>query len=272
MKAELQNLLKETEKTLFDWKTNWIGNPIFCYEKIDSTNLQAKRLAEEGCGNGTLIVAECQEAGRGRRGRSWESPLGTNISMSLLLKPEIEPNYASMITLVTALAVAKAVTKLTGKQADIKWPNDIVMNGKKICGILTEMSIQSEGIDYIVVGIGINVNTEHFPEELKDIATSVYLETGILLSRVELIQAIWEFFETDYETYLQTQNLQELMQDYNARLVNRNRKVTVLDPNEAFEGYARGITLYGELIVDTEEGQKLISSGEVSVRGIYGYV
>ena len=272
MKIELQKLLKETTELAGEWKTNWIGESIFCYETIDSTNLQAKRLSQEGCKNGTLVVAECQEAGRGRRGRSWESPLGTNISMSLLLKPEIEPNHASMITLVTALAVAKAISKLTGKRADIKWPNDIVMNGKKICGILTEMSLQSGEIEDIIVGIGINVNTQQFPKEIQDIATSIYLETGMRLSRVELIQAVWKFFEMDYEIYLQTQNLQNLVEDYNTRLVNKNRKVKVLDPNKAFEGYARGITPYGELIVDTEEGEKLISSGEVSVRGIYGYV
>ena len=103
MRAELQNLLKESKEIMGEWKTNWVGNDIICYEKIDSTNLQAKRLAKEGYGNGTLVVAECQESGRGRRGRSWESPLGTNISMSLLLKPEIEPNHASMITLVQSM-------------------------------------------------------------------------------------------------------------------------------------------------------------------------
>ena len=253
-------------------KTKWIGLDTFCYEIIDSTNAQAKRLAEEGYGNGTLIVADHQNAGRGRRGRSWESPAGTSISMTVLLKPDIEPNNASMITLVAALAVAKAITRLTGADAGIKWPNDIVMNGKKVCGILTEMSVQFDHVNYIVVGIGINVSTECFPEEIQDIATSLRLETGKLISRAELIEAVWEYFEEDYERYLQTQDLRNLVKDYNARLVNMHQRVKVLDLKEPYEGNARGITPKGELIVDTWDSRKRVSSGEVSVRGIYGYV
>ena len=253
-------------------KTKWIGADTLCYETIDSTNAQAKRLAEEGYGNGTLIVANHQTAGRGRRGRSWESPEDTTIAMTLLLKPDINPNNASMITLVTALAVSKAITQLTGEAAGIKWPYDIVMNGKKVCGILTEMSAQFDYVNHIVVGIGINVNTESFPEEISDIATSLRLETGKFVSRAELIEAVWEHFEEAYELYLQTEDLRNLVKEYNARLVNMHQRVKVLDPKEPFEGNARGITPRGELMVDTWESRKLVSSGEVSVRGIYGYV
>ncbi len=253
-------------------KTKWIGIDTLCYETIDSTNAQAKRLAEAGYGNGTLIVADHQEAGRGRRGRSWETPAGTNIAMSLLLKPEINPNNASMITLVAALAVSKAITQITGEPAPIKWPNDIVMNGKKVCGILTEMSAQFDYVNHIVVGIGINVNIESFPEEIAEIATSLRKETGKLISRAELIEAVWEQFEAAYEVYLQTQDLRNLVKEYDARLVNMHRNVKVLDPKEPFEGKAMGITPRGELMVDTWESRKLVSSGEVSVRGIYGYV
>lgn len=253
-------------------KTKWIGTAILCYETIDSTNAEAKRLAETGYGNGTLIVADYQQEGRGRRGRGWESPAGTNIAMSLLLKPEINPNNASMITLVSALAVSRAITEITGKPAFIKWPNDIVMNGKKVCGILTEMSAQFDYVNHIVVGIGINANTEAFPEEIAQTATSLWLETGKRISRAELIEAVWEQFEEVYEIYLQTQDLQNLVKEYDARLVNMHRNVKVLDPKEPFEGRAMGITPRGELMVDTWESRKLVSSGEVSVRGIYGYV
>ena len=253
-------------------RTEWIGKDTLCYETIDSTNAQAKRLAEEGYGNGTLIVANYQEAGRGRRGRSWQSPADTTISMSLLLKPDINPNNASMITLVAALAVSKAITQLTGLPAGIKWPNDIVMNGKKVCGILTEMSAQFDYVNHIVVGIGINVNTQDFPKEIQGMASSLYLQSGKMISRADLIEAVWEQFEIVYATYLQTQDLYYLVKDYNARLVNMNQKVKVLDPKETFEGTARGITARGELMVDTWESRKLVSSGEVSVRGIYGYV
>ena len=253
-------------------KTAWIGMDTLCYETIDSTNAQAKRLAEEGYGNGTLIVADHQEAGRGRRGRSWETPAGGNIAMSLLLKPEINPNNASMITLVAALAVAKAITQITGEMAAIKWPNDIVVNGKKVCGILTEMSAQFDYVNHIVVGIGINVNMEHIPEELREMATSLRNETGKQINRAELIEAVWEQFEDLYETYLQTEDLRGLVKEYDARLINMHRNVKVLDPKEPFEGRAMGITNRGELMVDTWESRKLVSSGEVSVRGIYGYV
>ena len=253
-------------------KTKWIGKDTLCYETIDSTNAQAKRLAEASYGDGTLIVADHQEAGRGRRGRSWETPAGTNIAMSLLLKPEINPNNASMITLVAALAVSKAITQITGEPAPIKWPNDIVMNGKKVCGILTEMSAQFDYVNHIVVGIGINVNIESFPEEIAETATSIRIETGKQISRAELIEAVWEQFETVYEVYLQTQDLRNLVKEYDARLINMHRNVKVLDPKEPFEGRAMGITPRGELMVDTWESRKLVSSGEVSVRGIYGYV
>ena len=251
---------------------SWIGKETVCYEVIDSTNAQAVRLAEDGIGHGALIIADSQQAGRGRRGRSWESPAGTSIYMSILLKPEINPSNASMITLVAALAVSRAITQMIGKPVGIKWPNDIVMNGKKICGILTEMSAHFNDINHIVVGIGINVNVESFPVEIAHMATSLQMETGMRINRAELISAVCKQFEEVYEIYLQTQDLRNLVKEYNANLVNMHQRVKVLDPKEPFEGRAMGITSRGELIVDTVESRKLISSGEVSVRGIYGYV
>ena len=253
-------------------KTSWVGKDIFYYGVTDSTNTQAKRLAEEGYGHGTLVVAEQQEAGRGRRGRSWQSPAKESIYMTLLLKPEINPNNASMLTLVTALAVSKAITSVAGRPAGIKWPNDIVMNGKKVCGILTEMSAQVDYVNYIVIGIGINVHTESFPEELSQMATSLYLETKERYHRAELMEAVWEAFENYYDIYLQTEDLHNLVKEYNSHLVNMHQRVRVLDPKDPFEGKAMGITPKGELMVDTWESRKLVSSGEVSVRGVYGYV
>lgn len=252
--------------------TTWIGEEICYFPVVDSTNTKAKQLAEEGYPAGTLVVAEQQNAGRGRRGRSWESPQGAGIFMTLLLKPKIEPNNASMLTLVTALAVSDAITKQTGRPAAIKWPNDIVMNGKKVCGILTEMSAQIDYVNHIVIGIGINIHNDSFPEELSQMATSLYLETGERLNRAELIEEIWENFEHYYAIFLRTQDLSGLVRDYDAHLINRNQVVKVLDPNEPFEGRARGITARGELIVDTWESRRLVSAGEVSVRGVYGYV
>lgn len=274
MKAELlttPDLVNETELKNIR-KTRWIGEEIFYFPEIDSTNTRAKQLAEEGHPSGTLVVAEQQIAGRGRRGRSWESPCGSGIFMTLMIKPDINPNNASMLTLVAALAVAAAICKCTGRPAGIKWPNDIVMNGKKVCGILTEMSAQVDYVNHVVVGIGINVHNESFPEELTHMATSLYLETGERMNRARLIEEVWEQFERYYDTFMETEDLSGLVKEYEAHLVNMHQIVKVLDPKEPFEGKARGITARGELMVDTWESRRLVSAGEVSVRGVYGYV
>ena len=252
--------------------TEWAGCEIYYFDSIDSTNTKATELAEEGHPSGTLVVADRQTAGKGRRGRSWESPTGIGIFMTLMLKPEINPNNASMLTLVAAMATTRAIRRVTGVPAMIKWPNDIVMNGKKVCGILTEMSAQFDYINHIVIGIGINVHNEDFPEEIAKTASSLYLESGQHIHRASLIEAFLEEFEDVYAEYLKTEDMEGLQKEYDAMLVNRGRQVRVLDPKEPFEGKAMGITKKGELVVDTWESRKLVSSGEVSVRGSYGYV
>lgn len=253
--------------------TEWVAKEVLYFDTIDSTNTKAQELAEKGYQSGTLVVADKQESGKGRRGRSWVSPSGTGIFMTLMIKPDINPNNASMLTLVAALAVAKAITSVTGEEALIKWPNDIVVNGKKVCGILTEMNAQFDYINHIVVGIGINVHNESFPEEISQMASSLMIEAGgKRFHRAQIIAETMSYFEQYYDTFLKTQNLSALVREYDELLVNRNKSVRVLDPKEPFDGKAMGITPKGELIVDTWESRKLVSSGEVSVRGIYGYV
>lgn len=253
--------------------TDWVAKEVLYFDTIDSTNIKAKELAEKGYPSGTLVVADKQESGKGRRGRSWVSPSGTGIFMTLMIKPDINPNNASMLTLVAALAVAKAITSVTGEEAMIKWPNDIVVNGKKVCGILTEMNAQFDYINHIVVGIGINVHNESFPEEISQMASSLMIEAGgKRFHRAQIIAETMSYFEQYYDTFLKTQDLSALVREYDELLVNRNKSVRVLDPKEPFDGKAMGITPKGELIVDTWESRKLVSSGEVSVRGIYGYV
>lgn len=253
--------------------TDWVAKEVLYFETIDSTNTKAQELAEKGYPSGTLVVADKQESGKGRRGRSWVSPSGTGIFMTLMIKPDINPNNASMLTLVAALAVAKAITSVTGEEAMIKWPNDIVVNGKKVCGILTEMNAQFDYINHIVVGIGINVHNESFPEEISQMASSLMIEAGgKRFHRAQIIAETMSYFEQYYDTFLKTQDLSALVREYDKLLVNRNKSVRVLDPKEPFDGKAMGITPKGELIVDTWESRKLVSSGEVSVRGIYGYV
>lgn len=253
--------------------TEWVAKEVLYFDTIDSTNIKAQELAEKGYSSGTLVVADKQESGKGRRGRSWVSPSGTGIFMTLMIKPDINPNNASMLTLVAALAVAKAITSVTGEEALIKWPNDIVVNGKKVCGILTEMNAQFDYINHIVVGIGINVHNESFPEEISQMASSLMIEAGgKRFHRAQIIAETMAYFEQYYDTFLKTQDLSALVREYDELLVNRNKSVRVLDPKEPFDGKAMGITPKGELIVDTWESRKLVSSGEVSVRGIYGYV
>ena len=165
--------------------TKWAGKTVHFARETDSTNLWIKRLAKEGASEGTLALAEFQSAGRGRLGRSWEVPEGTSVMMSILLRPKFEPQYAPTLTLVMGMAVAKAVKNL-GFDVSIKWPNDVVVSHKKICGILTEMGVRDGKIDYAVIGVGINVNIREFPEEMADKATSLYLESGKEFDRSQI--------------------------------------------------------------------------------------
>lgn len=252
--------------------TQWLGKEIHYYDEIDSTNTEGKKLAEEGCVNGTVLITENQTAGRGRRGRTWKSPVGTNIAMSLVLKPDYSPNEAAMVTLVAALACASTINKVYGTDAKIKWPNDIVVDGKKVVGILTEMSAEIDYINYVIVGIGFNVHKQKFPDDIKDIAG--YIEQGKvpIHKRSKLVVEFLSEFEKYYGIFCETGNLKGIKAQYEKMLVNMGKQVRVLDPKEPFEGKARGITDTGELIVDTWDKTVTVSSGEVSVRGLYGYV
>lgn len=254
-------------------RNKWAGRNIYYYEETGSTNIDAKRLGEEGAVHGTVVAADKQNAGRGRRGRTWESPAGKDIYFTILLRPEFAPDQAVGLTLVMALSVAEAVTRRCGLEAGIKWPNDVVLNGKKICGILTEMTMETDYIQYVVIGVGINVNLDVMPEEIGQKATSILLESGRETARAELLQEVLEGFEENYEIYEKDLNLSHMLEEYNGYLVNRDRQVRVLDPKGEFEGIARGINASGELLVETKDGKTVeVYAGEVSVRGIYGYV
>lgn len=273
--------------------TGWAGRKVFYKKETGSTNIDCKQLAGQGEPHGTLAVADRQVSGRGRRGRGWESPAGESIYMSLLCRPDFSPDNAPMLTLVMGISVAEAVERYTNLAAKIKWPNDVVVNGRKICGILTEMEmgLETKEIQYLVIGVGINVNNgftgmqetgdwesarrEAFPGELRDKATSLFLEMGKKeekILRAPLVQYVMEAFEKNYELFLRTFDLSLLKEAYNGYLVNRNAGVKVLDPKGEYEGIAREIDDAGDLLVETEDGAiKKVYSGEVSVRGICGY-
>ncbi len=272
-------------------QTERIGRTVLALDSVDSTNSEAKRRAEEGAEEGLLVLSEEQTAGRGRRGHTWSSAKGESLSFSLLLRPDILPDRASQLTLIMGLAVRDALEEVCGLKAQIKWPNDIVCGGKKLCGILTEMSIAAEAVRYIVIGVGINVDTLIFPDELSRIATSVRQQTGGTTDRALLLASCLRVFERDYSMFLVTQDLSRLMDRYNAHLINRGREVRILDDQAESVGYAvsaapapsaetaavatgiaLGINSGGALLIQTPEGELSVTAGEVSVRGVYGYL
>ena len=246
---------------------------IYYFDELDSTNIKIKELAIGGAEHGTVIVADKQTAGRGRRGRTWESPAGTNLYFSILLRPTFATEKAPMLTLVMAYSAAKAIREHLHMDAMIKWPNDLVLSKKKICGILTEMSLNGTEIDHIVVGTGINVNLTEFPEELRNTATSLFLEMGEKVDRKELLSKVLEEFWKQYSLFEKYQDLSYLQQEYNEMLVNCGKEVCVLEPGNEYMAIARGINETGELLVMKEDGSEaVVYAGEVSVRGVYGYV
>ncbi len=250
-------------------ETGKLAKSVFCYDTVDSTNEEAKRQALNGAPSGSLFAAEQQTKGKGRLGRSWASPVGNGLWFSLLLRSNLIPARITDVTLLAGLAVCRAIRKSTGCTAMIKWPNDIVIGSKKVCGILTEMAAEMDRVDYVVVGIGINVNVEIFPEELTIKATSLRLETGEKVHRVGLLQEILR----EFDGLLCNQGYpgEEFLKEYKELCVSLNHRVGFNRDNRLFSGIAVDISPTGELIVQCDDGAIFpVSSGEVTVQGIYG--
>lgn len=254
------------------WERNWIAGKFIYEDSLDSTNLEGLRKAFE-LPHGAVIVAETQTAGMGRSGRSWESPKGENLYFSILLKPTFAKEKTPMLTLVMAVAVARAIAHVTGADAEIKWPNDIILNNKKVCGILTQMQVSKEGETQVIIGTGINVNQQVFDETVLPYATSLQNEVKDVCSREDLLQAVLLEFEELYDMFSQEGNLAFIQEEYENLMVNDLQGVRVLDPKGEYEAVALGINELGELIVQKEDGTtEAVYAGEVSVRGLYGYV
>ena len=269
---------EELERRL---ETRWAGHPLIFSEETGSTNADIIQLSEQGYPQGTLAVTSKQTAGKGRRGRTWISPPDVNVYMSILLKPDFRPETAPMLTLVMALAVYRACEELYGEKGKfaIKWPNDIVVSARegswrKICGILTEMRLEEKEIRDIVIGTGVNVNQTQFPDEIRGTAGSLALALGHPVGRAELTAEVWKYFEQYYEEFARAQSLAPLKEEYERALVNRGKKVRVLDPQSPYEGVALGVSEEGELLVQPDDGSAVreVGTGEVSVRGVMGYV
>ena len=246
----------------------WAGCEIVYFEETDSTNRQARMLAREGARHGTLVIADTQSAGRGRRGRGWISPVGEGIFMSLILRPQTPPSEVAKLSLTLALAVSRAIKRETGLDARIKWPNDIVIGGRKVCGLLLEMDATAEKVDSIVAGVGINVHQRVFDEEIAHTASSLDLLAGGRVSRSAIIRAFLEEFERAMAL-----SDEEMMDAYRARSATIGQKVQVISLSGTYAGMAQGITESGSLLVETDEGEvREVLAADVSVRGIMGYV
>ena len=237
------------------------------FEEMDSTNRYVKELAAAGAPEGTVVIANKQSAGRGRLGRSFFSPEEKGIYMSILLRPDIELSRAVLITSMAAVAVARAVERVSGIRAQIKWVNDIFLNKKKVCGILTEAGIDAERqkLNYAVLGIGVNVGTMEFPEELKKIATSVSNECGFDVKKEVLIDEILKELEQWYPTLWNGGFLAESKE----RSILLGREITVIDetvPGGSYPAKAVDINELGNLIIERDGVMQVLNSGEVSIR------
>ena len=242
------------------------------YERLDSTNRRAMELGETPGAHGTLVLAEEQTQGRGRRGRGWNLQRGTGIAMSLVLQNLTDPRKAPMVTLAAALAVRRGILAATGIACGIKWPNDLVCQGRKVCGILTEMRTEMDYVSCVVIGVGINVNNEDFPEEALAHAVSLRQIAGKSLSREDIVVAVMRAFAEYYQRFLEAGDLSGLREEYEECLVNRNQEVLIVSEQKQYRAIGRGIDDTGRLLIEREGRLETVLSGEVSVRGVYGYV
>ena len=251
-----------------------------------STNTIAKEMATKGAKEGTVIIALEQTAGRGRMGRSFYSPKGSGIYLSIILRPRLNIEDSLLLTTCTAVAVARAIAGTCGIRTGIKWPNDIVLDGKKVCGILTEMNSEMERVNFLVLGIGINVNHEEgdFPDEIKDRATSLkcYADSGRETSKKEGHGSVFPRSQIIGRILLELEEMyskinkgftDEIIDEWRSYSATLGRKVKITGRDGEYEGTAKDVTRDGKLVVDCTDGiTREVVSGEVSVRGLMGYV
>ena len=260
-------LIKSPEKQIeFELErlldTKIIGKKILFFEEVDSTNNKAKQIALEE-NEGTVVISEMQTSGRGRRGREWYSPKG-GIYVTFILKPNVSPEKASQLTLVSSLALVETLNAINNNlNAKIKWPNDVLVSGKKISGILTELSSDMEKINYIVVGVGINLNTEK--EILPENGTSLKIEMKEEVSIKLFLKSFLEHYDLIYQEYLNG-GIDQIIERWKNNSDTLGKKVKIIGINETFEGLAKDIDENGALILETKEKEIKVYSGDVSLR------
>jgi len=246
-------------------KGSLFGKRIYHFFRTDSTNRVGMELGYAGEPEGVVILAEEQSAGRGRAGRSWHSERGTGIYVTLLLRPKISPVQAPLLTMMAGLSAHAAIQARTGLQVDLKWPNDLMLNGKKLGGILTEMYSDTTLVRFVIVGIGINVNQEKFPGELSTMATSLRAETGKNESRLELLARLLREFESDYNRFLREGASSVTARFTKASSYAVGKRVRVANGAESFTGVTAGLAPEGLLQVEREDGQVVtVIAGDVT--------
>ena len=246
-------------------KTKWIGRTIHYFHAIDSTNSKAYELALAGAEEGEVVIAESQEKGRGRLGRKWFSPPFLNLYLSVILRPKIPPHQASLITLMAAVATADAVQKLSKLSPSIKWPNDILLEGRKVAGLLNEIHSETDRIHFVILGIGVNLNmgAKMFSKEIQEVATSLKKEMGQVISRKAFLQALLLELEMWYEIFLKEGAL-PVLKAWRDRAQIEGRSVKVTSLGETLSGIAVDIDSDGALILEMGDGeQKRIVAGDV---------
>jgi BirA family biotin operon repressor/biotin-[acetyl-CoA-carboxylase] ligase len=247
-------------------KTRLVGRHLEAYTGIASTNLRAVELARSGAPDGAVVIADSQSAGRGRLGRRWFAPPGTSLLLSLVLRPELEPAQASRTTMLCSLAAIEAIRQVSGVRAEIKWPNDLVVGGRKLGGVLTELGLSGASLDYVVVGMGLNVNldVESLPEVMTP-PTSLLAETGRAYSRLALVTALLEAVEA---RYLRLRAGWSPHAEWRQHLTTLGQSVQIGTPEEVIIGQAVDADADGALLVLTPEGtQRCILVGDVTLRG-----
>ncbi|PYZ98395.1 bifunctional biotin--[acetyl-CoA-carboxylase] synthetase/biotin operon repressor [Alteribacter lacisalsi] len=227
---------------------------ILHYPSIHSTQETAHLLASEQAEEGTIVLADEQTKGKGRLGRQWHSPPETGIWMSLILRPDIEVRSAPQLTLLTAVAVVRGIKESLGLDPEIKWPNDILFNGRKAAGILTEMQAEPDRVHAIIVGLGLNVNQDYFPDELADIATSLRLEKGEKVSRTDVLEAILKEWDWLYRMFLK-EGFSSVKPLWEAHALTMGKEITARTPRETLKGVAVGIDDAGVLLLRTKDGK-----------------